>query len=197
MNTNEKNMAQTISDEAIIELYFQRNEDAIVKTDKKYGKYLLVIADNIVHNRLDSEECLNDTYLGTWNRIPPARPVSLQTFLARIMRNIAIGRFRRNNADKRIPSELLTSLDELEECIPGENSVDAERATRELAKILNQAICEMKDREQYIFICRYYYADKISAIANSLGISENSVYRILAKIRGDIKARLDAAGYSI
>lgn len=113
------------------------------------------------------------------------------------MRNIAIGRFRRNNADKRIPSELLTSLDELEECIPGENSVDAERATRELAKILNQAICEMKDREQYIFICRYYYADKISAIANSLGISENSVYRILAKIRGDIKARLDAAGYSI
>jgi hypothetical protein len=121
------------TDDAIVELYWQRDENAIKETDRKYGEYLLVIADNIVHNRLDSEECLNDTYLGTWNRIPPTRPVSLQAFLTRIMRNVSVGKFRQNTADKRIPSELITSLDELEDCIAGESSVDSERAARELA----------------------------------------------------------------
>ncbi len=197
MDTKELKSQGLQTDEAIVELYWKRDEDAIKETDKKYGKYLLVIADNIVHNRLDSEECLNDTYLGTWNRIPPTRPVSLQSFLARIMRNISVGRFRQNTADKRIPSELVTSLDELEECIAGEDSIDRERATRELADIINQALCAMKDREQYIFVCRYYYADKISAIASSLGVSEVTVNRTLSKLRSDLKSRLDAAGYTI
>ncbi len=197
MDTKELKSQRVQTDEAIVELYWKRNEDAIKETDKKYGKYLLVIADNIVHNRLDSEECLNDTYLGTWNRIPPTRPVSLQSFLARIMRNISVGRFRQNTADKRIPSELVTSLDELEECIAGEDSMDRERATRELAEIINQALGAMTDREQYIFVCRYYYADKISAIANSLGVSEVTVNRTLSKLRSDLKSRLDQAGYTI
>ena len=197
MDTKELKSQGLQTDEAIVELYWKRDEDAIKETDKKYGKYLLVIADNIVHNRLDSEECLNDTYLGTWNRIPPTRPVSLQSFLARIMRNISVGRFRQNTADKRIPCELVTSLDELEECIAGEDSIDRERATRELADIINQALGAMKDREQYIFVCRYYYADKISAIANSLGVSEVTVNRTLSKLRSDLKSRLDAAGYTI
>lgn len=197
MDTKELKSQGLQTDEAIVELYWKRDEDAIKETDKKYGKYLLVIADNIVHNRLDSEECLNDTYLGTWNRIPPTRPVSLQSFLARIMRNISVGRFRQNTADKRIPSELVTSLDELEECIAGEDSIDRERATRELADIINQALGAMKDREQYIFVCRYYYADKISAIASSLGVSEVTVNRTLSKLRSDLKSRLDAAGYTI
>ncbi len=197
MDTKELKSQGLQTDEAIVELYWKRDEDAIKETDKKYGKYLLVIADNIVHNRLDSEECLNDTYLGTWNRIPPTRPVSLQSFLASIMRNISVGRFRQNTADKRIPSELVTSLDELEECIAGEDSIDRERATRELADIINQALCAMKDREQYIFVCRYYYADKISAIASSLGVSEVTVNRTLSKLRSDLKSRLDAAGYTI
>ena len=197
MDTKDLKSQGLQTDEAIVELYWKRDEDAIKETDKKYGQYLLVIADNIVHNRLDSEECLNDTYLGTWNRIPPTRPVSLQSFLARIMRNISVGRFRQNTADKRIPSELVTSLDELEECIAGEDSIDRERATRELADIINQALGAMKDREQYIFVCRYYYADKISAIASSLGVSEVTVNRTLSKLRSDLKSRLDAAGYTI
>jgi RNA polymerase sigma-70 factor (ECF subfamily) len=185
------------TDDAIVELYWQRDENAIKETDRKYGEYLLVIADNIVHNRLDSEECLNDTYLGTWNRIPPTRPVSLQAFLTRIMRNVSVGKFRQNTADKRIPSELITSLDELEDCIAGESSVDSERAARELAELMNAALRAMTDREQYVFFCRYYYADKISAIASSLGVSEATINRILAKLRRDLKARLDDAGYTI
>ncbi len=197
MDTKELKTQGLKTDDAIVELYWQRDEAAISETDKKYGKYLLVIADNIVHNRLDSEECLNDTYLGTWNRIPPTRPVSLRAFLARIMRNVSVGKFRQNTADKRIPSELITSLNELEGCIAGENSIDRERATRELAELINAALHAMTDREQYVFVCRYYYADKISAIASSLGVSEPTINRTLAKLRRDLKARLDDAGYTI
>lgn len=197
MDTKELKTQGLKTDDAIVELYWQRDEAAISETDKKYGKYLLVIADNIVHNRLDSEECLNDTYLGTWNRIPPTRPVSLRAFLARIMRNVSVGKFRQNTADKRIPSELITSLNELEGCIAGENSIDRERATRELAELINAALHAMTDREQYIFVCRYYYADKISAIASSLGVSDPTINRTLAKLRRDLKARLDDAGYTI
>lgn len=197
MDTKELKNHGFQTDEAIVELYWNRDENAINETDKKYGKYLLVIADNIVHNRLDSEECLNDTYLGTWNRIPPTRPVSLQAFLTRIMRNVSVGKFRQNTADKRIPCELITSLDELEECIAGEDSIDRERAARELAELINQALHAMKDREQYIFVCRYYYADKISDIASSLGVSEPTINRTLAKLRRDLKDRLDKAGYTI
>ena len=197
MDTKELKTQGLKTDDAIVELYWQRDEAAISETDKKYGKYLLVIADNIVHNRLDSEECLNDTYLGTWNRIPPTRPVSLQAFLARIMRNVSVGKFRQNTADKRIPGELITSLNELEDCIAGENSIDRERATRELAELINAALHAMTDREQYVFVCRYYYADKISAIASSLGVSEPTINRTLANLRRDLKARLDDAGYTI
>ena len=191
------NDTKLLSDEAIIELYWRRDEKAIKETDIKYGKYLYSIAYNIVHDTLDCEECLNDTYLGTWNRIPPTRPVSLQAFLARIMRNVSVGKFRQNTADKRIPGELITSLNELEDCIAGENSIDRERATRELAELINAALHAMTDREQYVFVCRYYYADKISAIASSLGVSEPTINRTLANLRRDLKARLDDAGYTI
>ena len=99
MNTQkEKQSEKTLPDEAIIELYWQRNEQAIAEPARKYGKYLFTIAYNIVHDRLDCEECVNDTYLGTWNRIPPQRPNVFQVFLSRIMRNIAIDKFRKNTA---------------------------------------------------------------------------------------------------
>ena len=95
-----------LSDEDIVELYWQRQERAIKETDSKYGNYLHTIAYNIVHDNLDCEECLNDTYMGTWERIPPARPSVFKVFLAKIMRNIALDRFRKNSASKRIPSEI-------------------------------------------------------------------------------------------
>ena len=108
-----KTKKQHLSDEEIIELYWKRNEDAIQQTDVKYGKYLFTIAYNIVHDRLDSEECLNDTYLGTWNKIPPERPLVFNVFLSRIMRNVAINRYKKNNAAKRVPQGLIVPLEEL------------------------------------------------------------------------------------
>ena len=183
-----------LTDEQIIDLYWKRDEDAIKQTDLKYGKYLYVIAYNIVHDRLDCEECLNDTYLGTWNRIPPQRPSVFQVFLSRVMRNIAIDKFRHNRAAKRVPSEMLVSLEELESSIPDVQSPQQEIENAHLAKALNDFVQGLDDRRQFIFVCRYYYADKVASIAHMLRVGEATVFRELAEIREDLKKYLEKEG---
>ena len=191
-NKTENREQQFMSDQDIIDLYWERNERAIQETDRKYGKYLFTIAYNIVHNRLDSEECLNDTYLGTWNRIPPDKPTVFQAFLSRIMRNIAIDRFRSNHAQKNIPSELQVSLDELDECVPAES--DEEQAMVEITRALNGFIETMAPRHEFIFICRYYYADSVANISRMLGVSDKTVYRELGEIRNALREHLVKEG---
>ncbi|MBO5416823.1 MAG: sigma-70 family RNA polymerase sigma factor [Clostridia bacterium] len=188
--------AENMSDEAIIELYWQRQEKAIQATDQKYGKYLFTIAYNIVKNSMDCEECLNDTYLGTWNSIPPKRPPVFQTFLSKIMRSQALIRFRRNAAAKRIPSEMVSSLEELDECMAYNPSVEEEYLVGELSRVLNSYLHSLTDRQTFIFICRYYYSDTISHIASMLGLSENTIFRELANIRKGLKERLEREGVS-
>jgi len=184
-----------LSDEEIVELYWDRNEKAIDATDKKYGKYLYTIAYNIVHNRMDCEECVNDTYLGTWNRIPPERPNLFQVFLSRIMRNVAIDRFRKNTASKRIPSELQISLEELDECLvvsPSENEL---YILDELARILNGFLQDLDEQDEFIFVCRYYYSDRINAISKMSGIGEKEISRRLTALRNELKQRLEKEGH--
>ena len=191
---NQRKRESVLSDEQIIDLYWKRDEDAIKQTDLKYGKYLYVIAYNIVHDRLDCEECLNDTYLGTWNRIPPQRPSVFQVFLSRVMRNIAIDKFRHNRAAKRVPSEMLVSLEELESSIPDVQSPQQEIENAHLAKALNDFVQGLDDRRQFIFVCRYYYADKVASIAHMLRVGEATVFRELAEIREDLKKYLEKEG---
>ena len=93
-----------IDDQKIIDLYWARNERAIIETERKYKKYLYTVAYNIVRNRLDCEECLNDTYLGAWNSIPPTRPNSLKAYLTVIMRRISINRYYSNSKKGVVPS---------------------------------------------------------------------------------------------
>ena len=143
---------------------------------------------------MDSEECVNDTYLGTWNRIPPERPNLLQVFLSRIMRNIAIDKFRQNTATKRVPSELQISLDELDECI-ADVSENERYLMDEIAKILNGFLQELNEQDEFIFVCRYYYSDRINAIAKMLKTSEKEVSRRLAALRKDLKQRLEKEGH--
>ena len=186
----------TMTDEEIIRLYWERNERAIEETDHKYGSYLFTIAHNILNDSRDCEECVNDTYLGTWNRIPPTRPTVFQVFLSKIMRNLAVDRFRKNHAAKRIPSEMQVSLEELDECmIPSTSSAQEEYLARELAKILNDFLHALSSRAEFIFICRYYYGDSIQAIARMLGLGDNTVRRELSRIRGELKIRLEKEGY--
>ena len=196
MKSDQKKDA-VLSDEEIISLYWERNEQAIAETDRKYGHYLFTIANNILNDRLDCEECVNDTYLGTWNRIPPARPSIFHVFLSRIVRNIAIDKHRANTAQKRIPTEMTVSLSELEGTLLQSPSVEEEVAVEELGRILNDFMSGLSERDEMIFFCRYYYADKISSIAYMLGVSESTVKRDLARIRDDLQKKLEKEGYNV
>jgi RNA polymerase sigma-70 factor (ECF subfamily) len=182
-------------DEKIIDLYWARNERAIDETDKKYKGYLYTIAYNILHDDLDCEECLNDTYLGTWNTIPPTRPNVFQAFISKIMRNVAVGRYNKNTAEKRIPTEMTVSVEEFVECLPSEVTVEEEYFIGEVSKILSQFLRELPERSAFVFVCRYYCSDKITDIAEMLHVSESTVFRELMYIREQLKERLIKEGY--
>ena len=186
-----------LEDNEIIELYWERDEEAISETDKKYGRYLFTIANNIVNNRLDSEECVNDTYLGTWNAIPPTRPNVFQVFLSKVMRNIAVDKFREKSAQKRIPSELMSSLDEISEVFDYDNTVEENEAVKTVIGVLNDYLRSVDNQKQLMFVCRYYYADKVKEIADMLGVSERTVFRTLAAMRGELAERLKKEGVSV
>ena len=186
-----------MTDEAIIDLFWKRDERAITLTDAKYCAYLFTIAQNIIYDTYDCDECVSDTYLRAWNKIPPARPRIFYAFLAKITRGLALDMFRRNTAKKRIPSEMVVSLSELDECITTAEDADASIETAELARLLNSFICSLTTSDEYIFVCRYYYADKISLIAKGLGLSENTVTRRLSRMRSSLKALLEREGFKI
>ena len=154
-----------IADEAIVELFWSRDERAIAVTDAKYRTYLFTVAHNIIYDSYDCDECISDTYMRTWNKIPPTRPTVFSTFLAKITRGLALDKFRKNTAEKRIPSELVVSLSELDECLVAQETAYEGLEASELARILNAFISSLSSSDEYIFICRYYYADKIALIA--------------------------------
>ena len=196
MSNMKRTSAGYLSDDDIVELYWNRDERAIQFTDEKYGKYLLTIAYNILHDSLDGEECLNDTYLGAWNNIPPTRPTIFQVFISRIMRNLAIDKFRKRAAAKRIPSELLVSLDEFDECMVYDMSVPEKYIISEIGKLISDYIRSLTPNDEFIFICRYYYSDSMVNIAKMLDVDVGLVKRRLAKMRTDIKATLIEKGYA-
>lgn len=185
-----------VSDEQIIELYWLRNERAIRETDLKYRKYLLSVAYNIVHDRQDCEECLDDTYLGAWNSMPPSRPAMLKAFLTTIMRRVAVNRYQSHVRKKRVPSEMTISLSELEDLIEDSNAEEAFDA-RHLGDVLSDFIHGLSKRRRFIFMSRYYMADTVDRIAHELGLSRSTVNKELAAIRMLLKERLEREGYAV
>lgn len=198
MDNNDKTRSiRGMSDEEIIELYWARNERAIEETSKKYGKYLYTIAYNILRNRLDCEECVNDTYLGTWNKIPPNRPTRFQGFVSKITRDLAVDRYRKNSAEKQIPSEMTVALEELDQCLSDGPSLEEELVLRELVRILNDYVQTLPPRNEFEFVCRYYYADEIKNIADMLQLSRNTVTRDLNDMRQKLKELLEKEGIAL
>ena len=196
MNPNiNKDNSQYLDDEKIIELYWKREEKAIVETDRKYRHYLYTVAYNILHNDPDCEECLNDTYLGTWNTIPPARPTLFQVFISKIMRNTAVVRYKKNTAAKRVPSEMTVSLDELENYVPYDNSAEHDYAVFQISRLLSQYLRSLPEKRAFIFICRFYCSDRICDIADMLHVSESTIFRELNAIKEGLKALLIKEGY--
>lgn len=153
-----------MNDEEIIGLYWERDQQAIPATDEKYGKLLNHIAYNILYNRQDSEECVNDTYLNAWNCIPPQRPTYFQAFLGAITRNLSLDRYKQQHAKKRVPAEMTTLLSELE------------------------------TEKRAIFIRRYWYCDDIKNIALDFSCSESKVKASLFRMREKLKLYLEKEG---
>ena len=160
-----------MADDKIVALYWERDEKAIEETDFKYKKYLFSIAYNMVHDRLACEDCLNDTYLGAWNAIPPSRPNVLKAFLTTITRRIAIKRYHSNLRQRVIPSELTVSLSEIEDFVADDGDVDSEFDAERLGRIISDFVRSLPERKQFIFISRYYLADPIDTIASDLSLN--------------------------
>ena len=187
----------TMSDEQIVDLYWQRDEQAIKETDIKYKKFLISVAYNIVNDMRDSEECLNDTYIGAWNAIPPARPILLQAFLATIMRRTAIDCYKARKRQKRIASELTVSLSEVEGFISFDDDMDSAADARALGRVISDFARSLSDRRMYIFMSRYYFARPIKEIARLLECSESTVNKEIASLKRDLKEKLEKEGYSV
>ncbi len=182
------------SDENIVDLYWQRDEEAISATDGKYGKYLYKLAYNIINEEDDSRSALNDTYLGAWDSIPPHRPEKLLLFLSKIARRVSIDYHRRKSAKKRVPTGLISSLDELSECI-GDDGAELDAA--ELGALINAFLGSLEPRWRRAFVCRYYYSNTVEDIARALSVSPSLIYRELSRIRHELANYLEKEGYKI
>lgn len=182
-----------MEDSQIIELYWQRCENAIAETSKKYGRLCRKIAFNIVGNYSDAEECENDTYVATWNAIPPTRPNVFSAFLSKITRNIALNRYEYNKAQKR-NNEFDVILSELEECIASKTSVEDSFEEGVLASMLDDFLEELKQETRVIFVRRYWYSDSVKDIAKRLQISESKVKTVLFRTRKELQDYLAERG---
>ena len=185
-----------LPDEKIIDLYFDRDERAIDETDLKYRKYLFTVAYNILYSNEDCEECLNDTYVGAWNTMPPQRPLNLKAFLTTILRRNAINRYREAQMQKRVPSNLTSALEELEYMLSGEG-IDDEFDAKHLGEIISEYLKTLSKRQRYIFMSRYYMAEPIDKIASDLSLSKSTVNKEIALIKEGLKNALEKEGYEV
>ena len=178
-----------ITDEKIIELFFERSEQGIRELDIKYGKVCHKLSYNIVSNRQDAEECVNDAYLGAWNAIPPAKPDPLLTYICKIARNISLKIYYRKEAAKR-SSHYTIAMEEIEACIADPNTVEAEIEARELARIIEAFLDTLTFENRVIFMRRYWFADSYKSIAELVGLSEKNISVRLTRIREKMKQYL-------
>ncbi|MBE6789754.1 MAG: sigma-70 family RNA polymerase sigma factor [Ruminococcaceae bacterium] len=185
-----------MDDNAIIELYFQRNESAVRETAVKYGGFIRYVAFGITGNNEDTEECENDTYLKIWNSVPPERPEYFKAYIGKIVRNCAIGIWRKNTASKR-NGGLTVLLDELSECIPSKESVEDEFLVRETAEIINAFLGTLSKEDRAVFILRYYYGDSIKNIAERAARSPSDISSKLFRIRNKLKKELEKEGVAV
>lgn len=175
-----------MEDEKIIELFFNRSEQAIEEVDKKYGKTCHNISYNILHNMLDAEECVNDAYLGAWNSIPPTRPNPLLTYICKMVRNLSLKRYEFNTAIKR-NSTYDVAMEELESCLSSPNTIEDEIALKELTCIIEKFLDTLSVENRVIFLRRYWFSDTYSDIAARMGMTEKNVSVRLARVRQNLR----------
>lgn len=178
-----------MNDEKIVALFFERSEQAIVELDKKYGRACYAVSYNILNDRQDAEECVNDAYLGAWNAIPPARPNPLLPFVCRIVRNISLKRYAQRTAVKR-NSSYDVALEELEGCLASSTSIEEEIAQRELAQVIEAFLDTLSKENRVIFLRRYWFSDAYADIAARVGLTEKNVSVRLTRMRKELRKYL-------
>ena len=183
-----------LSDEDIVDLLFSRSEEGLFQLQAKYGHTCLRIAQNVLHNHQDAEECVNDTYLKIWESIPPNRPASLLSYALTVVRHIALNRREHDSAAKRIPQEACVPLSELGEYLE-DIALPDEAHSDELHRILSAFMDTLSDRDAVIFTRRYWYLDSVRAIAKMSGYTENNIYQRLFVMRGKLREHLIKEGY--
>ena len=186
-----------MDDAKIVQLYWDRDEQAIPATAEKYGGYCTAIARNILGNREDAEECVNDTYLQAWNAMPPHRPRTLSTFLGKITRNLSLNRYKHNMADKRGGGQAVAVLDEIADFVSDTDSVEREVDGRELIRAIDDFLEGLPVRKRTIFVCRYWYFDDVSQIADRLEMTEIHVAVTLSRLRAKLHNYLSERGFAL
>ena len=185
-----------IEDEKIVELFFKRSELAIRELNNKYGKACHRLSYNIVNNRQDAEECVNDAYLGAWNAIPPEKPDPLLTYLCKIVRNISLKMYYRKEAAKRSSSYTI-AMEEIEACIAAPSTVETEFEARELARVVESFLDTLTAENRVIFMRRYWFSDSCKDIAGLVGLTEKNITVRLTRIRQKMKKYLIEKGVFI
>ena len=186
-----------MEDAKIVQLYWERNEQALVATSDKYGNYCTCIAKNILGSREDAEECVNDTYLKAWHSMPPHKPNVLSAFLGKIVRNLSFNRYKYNTADKRGGGALPMVLDELSELVSGKDTVEQEMDRSELVKAIDAFLAGLSPEKRSVFISRYWYTDSIAEIAARHGMREGAVSMTLNRLRGKLHNYLLERGFEL
>lgn len=184
-----------MNDIKIIELFFERSESAISELSAKYGNLIFKISENVLNNRQDAEECVNDTYLSVWNSIPPEKPASLMSFVCRIARNISVDRYRYNSSKKRGVYDLC--YDELRECIPSSETVESLFEEKELGELIDIFLDTLDKKNRLLFVRRYWYMDSFRDLASETNLSQGAVRTRLSRIRDKLKEFLESRGVSV
>ena len=183
-----------MNDKLLVQQFWDRDEAAIRGAKKQYEQYCLYIANNVLQNRLDAEECLNDALLAAWNSIPPQRPQNLKTYLGKLIREIAVNRWHRNRAQKRITPESIVSLDELEEMV-GTSAVEEAVEEEDLAHAISVFLRKLPETQRNLFIRRYWYYDSIEQICKRYGFGKSKVTVTLKRTRDKLAEHLKKEGY--
>ena len=182
----------SMNDQDIVALYHARDEQAIKESENKYGVYCHAVAMNILNDRPDAEECVNDTWLRAWNSMPPHRPSVLRTFLGKITRNLALNRLSIRRAAKRNPY-LEIALEELGDCVPAPEDTDA----RELCGLIDAFLEITPKLDRQLFLGRYWFAHSVRTLATHYQLSENAVSQRLKRTRAALRVYLTERGYHV
>lgn len=182
-----------LEDNEIIELFWQRSQQAIMETDGKYGGRLKSLSMNILHDREDAEECVNDTYHATWNTLPPQRPNYFFAYLAKLARNFSFGKYDYYHAQKRDVTVVELS-DEIENCIPSPNDLEQKMDSKEIGRIISEFLYTQPPEMRMVFVRRYWYMDSVKDISLAFHSSESKVKSILFRMRNKLREHLEKEG---